>query len=155
MMSKLKYGAASVADLPRIVDMKIAMFYEAGHGDLLTSDAESVVLKDYLSLYEKKLACHFVAQDGQTLVASVGAFVKNDLPFRYFEPPRYGFLGDVYTEDRYRGIGIATTLSTHALNWLKLRNIRMVRLFASEAARPIYESLGFTNTDEMALQLET
>lgn len=155
MVNNLRYGSASIEDLPRIVEMKIAMFYEAGHGDLLTSDAESIVLRDYVRLYEKNLACHFVARDRQTLVASVGAFVKSDLPFRYFEPPQYGFLGDVYTENRYRGIGIATRLSTNALNWLKSRNIKMVRLFASEAARPIYESLGFRNTDEMVLQLET
>ncbi len=154
-MSKLQYGSASIEDLPRIVKMKIAMFHEAGHAALLASDVESIVLEDYLRLYEKDLAHHFVARDEQTLVACVGAFVKSDLPFRYFEPPQYGFLGDVYTETKYRGIGIATRLSTDALNWLKSRRVRMVRLFASEAARPIYESLGFSSTDEMVLKWRT
>jgi GNAT superfamily N-acetyltransferase len=154
-MDNLQYGSSSIEDLPRIVEMKMAMFHEAGHADLLASDADSIVLEDYLKLYEKDLAHHFVARDGQTIVASAGAFVKSDLPFRYFAPPQYGFLGDVYTETNYRGIGIAHRLSTDALNWLKSRRIRMVRLFASEAARPIYESLGFSSTDEMVLQWKT
>ncbi len=155
MKSNLRYGAGLIEDLPRIVEIKIAMFQEAGHADLLASDAESIVLEDYLRLYKEDLAHHFVARDGKTLVASVGAFVKSDLPFRYFEPPQYGFLGDVYTEKEYRGIGIATRLSTDAINWLKSRKVRVVRLFASEAARPIYESLGFSSTDEMVLQWRT
>lgn len=151
MIGDLQYGSASIDDLPRIVEMKIAMFHEAGHANLLASDAESIVLEDYLRQYEKDFARHFVARDGPRLAASVGAVLKSDLPFRYFEPPQYGFLGDVYREASYRRLGIATPLSTEALYWLKSKQVRMVRLFASQAARPIYESLGFSSTDEMLL----
>lgn len=131
------------------------MFQEAGHADLLANNVEQIVLEDYLSLYQSENGRHFVARNNGKIVASAGAFVKSDLPFRYFKESEYGFLGDVYTSPRYRGFGIATKLSKEALQWLQSRNIKMVRLLASEAARPIYESLGFKSTDEMAVQWKT
>lgn len=154
-MSSLRYGEASIEDLPRIVEMKIAMFEESGHARLLASDAASVVLNDYRQLYREGRAIHFVARSKSGIIACVGAFLKNDLPFRYFDPPEYGFLGDVFTELDYRGRGIATRLSTDAVSWLKGRNIRMIRLFSTGAASSIYAALGFKPTDEMMLELGT
>ncbi|MFP4074901.1 MAG: GNAT family N-acetyltransferase [Halochromatium sp.] len=152
-MSLLSYGEASIEDLPRIVEMKLAMFEEAGFSHLLASDAASVVLSDYRQLYQERRALHMVARSKAEIVACVGAFVKSDLPFRYFDPPQYGFLGDVYTDSHYRGRGIATKLSGDAIGWLKDCNVRMVRLLASESASSIYAKLGFKPTDEMMLEL--
>lgn len=154
-MCSLRYGEASAEDLPRIVEMKLAMFEEAGHAHLLASNAESVVLEDYQQLYQEGRAIHLVARSKTRIVACVGAFLKNDLPFRYFDPPEYGFLGDVFTDPYFRGQGVATRLSTDAVSWLKQRNVRMVRLFATEAASSIYAALGFKPTDEMMLELGT
>ncbi|MEX2494082.1 MAG: GNAT family N-acetyltransferase [Nitrospirales bacterium] len=89
------------------------------------------------------------------MVASVGAFIKSDLPFRYFPPGIYGFIGDVYTDPLYRSQGIATRLNNDALLWLKGKRIKMVRFLALDTERPIYERLGFGPTDEMVLNLET
>ncbi len=152
---KIEYGIATIEDLPRIVDMKVAMFKEAGHADLLNDRARPIILKDYRQLYLESTAVHFIARDKDQIVASVGAFIKSDLPFRYFSPAIYGFVGDVFTENAYRGRGISTALNHEALIWLKSKGIVMVRLLASETGRPLYERLGFKATDEMALILET
>lgn len=154
-MSNIKYGIANVEDLPRIIEMKMAMFLEAGHGDLLSPNAASIVLADYKTLYEERKARHFVACADDNVVASVGAFIKTDLPFRYYSLPRYGFIGDVYTDVGFRSRGIASRLNTEALKWFNSVGVKMVRLFASNAARPIYESLGFVYSDEMVLNIET
>lgn len=154
-MSPLEYGEASIEDLPRIVEMKLAMFEESGHARLLASNAKSIVLNDYLNLYENNRAIHLVVRSESRIIACAGAFLKNDLPFCYFDPPEYGFLGDVYTELEFRGRGVATRLSTDAVNWLKSHNVRMVRLLATDAASSIYAALGFKPTDEMALEWET
>ncbi len=151
----VEYGTATVEDLPRIVEMKVAMFEKASHHHLLADEAESLILKDYQHLYRENTAVHFVARDGGQIVASVGAFIKSDLPFRYFSQPTYGFVGDVYTEAEYRGAGIATTLTKEALSWFKSKGVVMVRLLASDAGRPIYERMGFTTTDEMELVFKT
>lgn len=151
----VEYGIATSNELPRIVEMKVAMFDEVGHRDLLGDNAVSLVLNDYERLYHEGIAAHFVARYNGEIIASAGAFIKSDLPFRYFDPAIYGFIGDVFTEKAYRGRGISTVLTKDALKWLKTKGALMVRLLASEAGRPIYVRLGFQPTDEMVLNLET
>ena len=151
----LELTSSEPDDLPRIVEMKVAMFKEAGHENLLSAATAERVIEDYLRLYRDSLAIHFIAKESRKIVASAGAFIKSDLPFRYFNPGIYGFIGDVFTEMEFRGQGISTRLNRDALEWLKNRNITMVRLLASDAGRPIYERLGFQPTDEMVLTLET
>ena len=102
-------------------------------------------------MYTASIARHFLAKSGATIVGCAGAFLKEDIPFRYFKTSRYGFIGDVYTNPANRGSGIASRLSADALAWLRSQNIGMVRLLASDAGRPIYSRLGFTSSDEMVL----
>ncbi len=156
-MSSLKdiiYEKASINELPRIVQMKIAMFEEGGHAGLLAANAYDIILQDYQSLYDQSLALHFVARSNGSLIASAGAFIKADLPYRYFSPPFYGFIGDVYCQPAYRKLGIATTLTQQAIAWLQKKGVKEVKLIAFRAARPIYERLGFHPTDEMVLELD-
>lgn len=150
-MPPLEFNAATVEDLPRIVEMKLAMFSESGHADLLAPDAGELILSDYRRLYATAEAQHFVARSGGIVIACAGAFLKSDLPFRYFNSPSYGFVGDVYTEPAFRGQGCANLLSERVLLWFGSRGIRMVRLLASEAGRPLYAKLGFVPSDEMVL----
>lgn len=145
------FEIATAEDLPEIVRMKLLMFTEAGHADLLAENAFEVILADYRRLYAGSLARHFVAKFGASIVGCAGALLKDDLPFRYFKTSRYGFIGDVYTCSANRGRGIASRLSADALAWLRSQNIGMVRLLASEDGRPIYSRLGFTSSDEMVL----
>lgn len=154
-MKLISYENAGIADLPHIVEMKIAMFKESGHGDLLAPNARTLVLKDYEAMYEGSLAIHKVARTRSGIIACAGAFIKSDLPYRYFDPPMYGFLGDVYTQAAYRGKGIASHLSAEAIAWLRSRKIRMVRLLATDAASSIYSSMGFEPSDEMVLTWPT
>jgi len=82
-----------------------------------------------------------------------GGFIKSDIPYRYFKKPRYGFVGDVYTLPEARKLGLAKKLSALVLDWLKHQHIDVVRLLASDAARPVYEKMGFQVTNEMALEI--
>jgi predicted GNAT family acetyltransferase len=145
---------ATVADLARVVEMKLAMFQEGGHADLLAGDAREVIRRDYRSLYRRNVARHFVIRAGGSIVASAGAFLKSDLPYRYFATPFYGFIGDVYTEPAYRGRGMATRLTREAIAWLATQGVTEVRLLAFDAARQIYVRMGFRATDEMVLDLK-
>ena len=151
MLNSLEYGTATFDELPRIIEMKMTMFHEVNHAELLSPNAESIILEDYQRLYGEKNAQHFVARSNGRIVASVGAFIKSDLPFRYFLPASYGFIGDVYTEPSIRGKGVATKLNREALEWLGSRGVKLVRLLASDTARPLYERLGFTASNEMVL----
>jgi GNAT superfamily N-acetyltransferase len=56
----------------------------------------------------------------------------------------------VLVDKAVRGRGIGTGLLKHALDYLKERNVRTVRLDATPAGRPIYEKLGFVPEYELA-----
>lgn len=149
MPNAYRFQAATEEDLPRVVDMKLRMFAEAGRASLLPPTKRQAVLDDYVRLYRANLALHFIAREHRDRIACVGAFIKDDVPFRYFEPSTYGFIGDVYTEPAHRSRGLAKRLSEDAMGWLRSRGVRVVRLLASEAGRPLYQKLGFQPSDEM------
>jgi len=150
----VEYGAATIQDIPRIVDLKLAMFLESGHAGELRQDASEVIRSDYEQLYQESCARHFVARASGQVVACVGAFVKRDLPYRYYSPSIYGFVGDVYVAPGYRRQGLASRLTHDALAWLRSTGITTVRLLATESARGMYERMGFAPSDEMVLRLK-
>jgi GNAT superfamily N-acetyltransferase len=154
MINSIKYGIASLEDLPRVVELKIAMFEESKHRQLLHPDAVNIILEDYRRLYTENEACHFIAHVSDRIVALAGAFLKSDIPFRYFNCEKYGFIGDVYTEPHFRKRGIATHLNQDALSWLKAKSVKMVRLLATNAGYSIYSKLGFKPSDAMVLNME-
>lgn len=149
------FSIAQLEDLPRIVEIKMAMFDEANLRHVLADNAPELVLEDYKDLYSSDEARHFIVRSNRKIVASVGAFVKSDLPFRYYRTPYYGFIGDVYTEPEYRGNGFASQLNNNALEWFSSKGISMIRLLAAPAAESIYKNLGFEFTDEMVLKIKT
>lgn len=75
--------------------------------------------------------------------------------------PRPGFVRSepealvlsMWTETAHRRQGLATLVMEAMLDWCRARGIRRVTLHASEMGRPIYERLGFGQTNEMRLEL--
>jgi len=146
---------ATAEDLPRIVEFKLRMFSEAGRSHLLAPRAEQLIASDYQTMYAGGTAAHFLVRDNGAVVGCAGGFLKDDIPYRYFTKAIYGFIGDVYVVPEARGRGLARGLSLEVIDWLRQCGVQSIRLLASEAARPIYASLGFRNTDEMALHLSS
>ncbi|MBS1212955.1 MAG: Acetyltransferase family protein [Proteobacteria bacterium] len=153
VMENLILRQADSDDLPRIAGLKIAMFTDAGLAGLLAENARYLVKRSYQALYAQGLAAHFVANEEGEIVAMAGAFIKSDLPYCYYRNPRYGFIGDVYTRPDFRRRGLARELSNRAIGWLRDKGLAEVKLLASESGRRLYESLGFTASDEMRLRL--
>ena len=56
---------------------------------------------------------------------------------------------NVYTEPEFRRQGIARRLLTTMLEWAAQNGVDSVILHATDAARPLYASLGFEPTNEM------
>ena len=94
---EVKYESASPEDIAPIVDMKIEMFREFGYDQYLHENAREIIFEDYSRMYEENMATHFLAKVDNRIVGIVGAFIKSDIPFRYFSKGHYGFIGDVYT----------------------------------------------------------
>lgn len=66
---------------------------------------------------------------------------------------KYGYIWGVYVEPHYRGQGIAKKLTTTAVDYLKSIGCTRVILHASPPGKPVYSRLGFSQTNEMRLDL--
>lgn len=61
-----------------------------------------------------------------------------------------GWIAMLLVEERFRGRGIGTRLTEHALGYLAARGVRTARLDATPRGRPVYEKLGFLAEYELA-----
>lgn len=74
--------------------------------------------------------------------------------------PRIGvelrsLLFGLYVKPEYRRRGVARSLVNEAVEAARMAGAGAVQLHASDAGRPLYESIGFARTSEMRLILET
>ncbi len=91
------------------------------------------------------------SEDGKA-VASAGMVIL-DWPPHPLDPEGTlrGYLLNVFVEPSHRRRGLARGLVQLCLDEARRRKIRVVTLHASDAGRPLYESLGFEMTNEMRL----
>ena len=66
---------------------------------------------------------------------------------------KYGYIWGVYVEPAYRRKGIAKQLTNMAIAYLKSLGCTRVILHASPSGKPVYTSLGFSESNEMRLCL--
>lgn len=144
---------ATVNDISALVKLKIEMFKESGHINLLADNPEKLIGEKYIELYDVEKACHFIIKENSEIIACAGGFIKSDIPYCFMKTPFYGFIGDVYTTPANRNKGYATLLTKHVINWLSSKGITEIRLLASLQARKMYADMGFLGTDEMLLVL--
>ncbi len=88
--------------------------------------------------------------EGQ-IVGTAGAMIRTDFPFNTLQSGCYGWIMDVYVLPGWRGQGIARRLTQATLDWLSEREVRVIKLVASDQALALglYERLGFRRTNEM------
>ena len=148
------FRESTTDDIPDIVEIKVEMFYQAELSHLLPDNACDVISEDYATLYSEGLACHQLAISDGRAVAMSGAFIKDDLPFKYFKTPIYGYIGDVFTLQLFRRQGLSKALNMKSIDWLRTRGVRTIRLHASRQAKGLYRGIGFTDSSEMVLHVE-
>lgn len=69
------------------------------------------------------------------------------------EVRKYGYIWGVYVEPAYRQQGIAKQLTQTAIDYLKDLGCTRAILHASPLGLPVYQSLGFVNSNEMRFDL--
>jgi len=67
--------------------------------------------------------------------------------------PQRAWIVNMYTEREYRRQGLARRLMEEMIRWCRAQRMTTVYLHASDEGRALYESLGFTPTNEMRLPL--
>ncbi len=96
----------------------------------------------------------FLAEANDAIVGGVGLMIL-DWPPHPFHPEdgHRGYVCNVYVEPEQRGRGIARALMREAEAEFERRGITYAVLHASPMGRPLYESTGWTGTNEMRKRL--
>lgn len=116
-------------------------------------DAMEPVYEHYLQVHLGSAIRAWVAEAGGRVVAS-GAIL-----FYHWSPrPRdltgeAALLHSIYTEPDFRRRGLARQITQQLVAACRESGYKTVALHASQAGRPLYDSLGFQPTSEMRLML--
>jgi len=95
----------------------------------------------------------WLAMAGEKVVAGAGVTIV-PWPGSPEDPAqRRAWIQNVYTEPEYRRGGLAKRLVEAAVEWCRAEGLINVALHASVFGRPLYEKLGFRQTNEMRLRL--
>lgn len=89
----------------------------------------------------------FVAEEGGHVVGTAAAVLSSGRSDVLLD--LNATLAGIYVVPGHRRRGIAREVTVRAIAWCKERGCAYVRLQASQAGRPLYESLGFKTFREM------
>lgn len=144
---------ATPGDAGAVARHRAEMFRDMGEADdAVAALIENASIDHLAALIEAREYYGFLAAHEEEIVAGGGAWLRPLLP----RPgtPRGGheaYLLNVFVEREHRRAGLARELMAWILEWCASRGVARVTLHASAEGRPLYESLGFTGTNEMRL----
>ena len=142
-------------EITQLLDMRRAMTLELDGEDL---DVDIPGWRVRFAAYIKEMRAHddtmfFVAELDGRLIGMGGVY-----KLRNHRSVIYGFaaayITSVYVVPEHRRVGIARQITLAAVEWARAHGCVVVRLRASATGRLVYQSLGFTQTDEMELRLK-
>jgi GNAT superfamily N-acetyltransferase len=147
---------AGVEDLKHILYHRRAMFEEMGFADSAVLDRvgdlsrkyfeEALRIGTYRAWLAEELNGHVVGGGGIVVAGWPGYPGEN-------HAERVWIL-NMYTEPGARRCGVAKRLLEVMIEWCRIKGFSAVSLHASSAGRPLYETVGFQQTNEMMLKLQ-
>jgi GNAT superfamily N-acetyltransferase len=145
------------ADALTIARHRVEMFREMG--EVPTEELAVELLNESTSALAACLADGtyigwFAIDSAAMVIGGAGVHVKPQLPRishdrRRVEDTAVPLAVNVYTDVQWRGRGVARALMCALMKWAEAHGTDRVVLHASDAGRPLYESLGFRGTNEM------
>jgi len=146
---------ATLADLSHLVHHRRAMFEDMGHTDTAALARVDAASEQYFKQALRNGAYKaWLAEDSTGAVLGGGGIVLADWPgFPGEVLAKRAWILNMYTEPGARRRGIAKRLLQVILEWSRTYGLSIVSLHASQAGRPLYESLGFQPTNEMRIKL--
>lgn len=131
------------------------MFEEMGFRDAAVLDKVEVVSREYfIEALRAGRYVSWMAEDSNGEVVGGGGIVVADWPgFPGENQAKRAWILNMYTEPEARRSGVARRLMQTMIEWCRRAGYGSVSLHASEVGRPLYESMGFQQTNEMRIEL--
>jgi GNAT superfamily N-acetyltransferase len=152
---KFKIRHASLKDLDLLVIHRRGMFRDMGYTQSRVLDRQDKAYRKWAQIRLKtgELVA-FIATHLSQPVASGCIWIQPKQPgvsTHFLAAP---YLLSVYTEPRYRRLGLASQITCETIKWSKRRGYSEMSLHASVEGRKVYPKLGFQRTWEMRLKLK-
>ncbi len=155
-MSDYRLRPATHLDRDTLVDHRIRMFQDMG----LTFDATAMA--DLFGPWVTEMMAAgvyrgWVVEDGNAgIVAGGGITIIPWPPGPRYPGGRLAFVYNVYTDPSHRNHGLARRIMDTIHAWCREEGIQCLAMNASDAGRPLYESMGYsvTTSPMMFLVLE-
>lgn len=127
-----------------------------------------LVPAEFIEPNHQEITLKFIAQVRQTMhfgafVADVDRTVLGSVSCQLYEKPypqivkaqyrQWGYIWGLYVEPDYRRQGKGKLLMSRAIDYLKSLGCSHAILHTSPLGKPVYERLGFTNSNELSLEL--
>ena len=146
---------ASTDDVATIVAHRRGMFYDMGYHDEAALDSMSAKFQPWaLARIDSGEYSGWLVFDAEgSVVAGASLWLMDWPPHMVGVGARRGYILNVYTEREFRRRGLSRCLMEVIVEWCRGNGIDTVILHASSAGRALYESLGFTVTNEMRIML--
>ena len=154
MNSEYRIRRATIDDARVIAHQRAAMFRDMG--DLAGDDVAK--LEDAAFVYIRQMMAEqrylgWLAERQGNVVGGAGMIISQLLPRPgAIEGGAQALICNVYCEPEHRRRGLARALITTMLEWCRSERMAKIVLHASPDGRPLYESLGFVQTNEMRWQ---
>jgi len=146
---------AGVEDLKHLLHHRRAMFEEMGFRDTSVLDRVEDLSREYFSA-SLRIGTYsgWLAEEVSGQVVGGGGIVVADWPgFPGESRAERAWILNMYTEPGARRSGVAKRLLEVMIEWCRIQGFSAVSLHASAAGRPLYETVGFQQTNEMMLKL--
>ena len=146
---------ASTDDVITLVEHRRGMFYDMGYRDPAALDSMAARFRPWLLTQMNSgeyLAWLVVAPDG-SIAAGTGLWLMDWPPHMIGAGLRRGNILNVYTIEKFRRRGLARQLMEAAIQWCRENRVDTIILHASPDGRALYESMGFTASNEMRIRL--
>jgi GNAT superfamily N-acetyltransferase len=147
---------ATIQDIPDLVRLRRMMFESMGFDDsaqMSTADAAAYTYFAQAMPAKQFYGWLAVTPTGEA-VGSGGVVFDQHPPGPTNLSGRTGYIMNLVTDPRYRRRGIARQMMQTMIKWLAEQGIQRVTLHATDVGRPLYNELGFVDSNEMRLRVE-
>jgi len=152
---EIQIRMAGVEDLKHILHHRRAMFEEMGFRDTAVLDRVDDLSREYFS-EALRLGRYrgWLAEESNGQIVGGGGIVIADWPgYPGENHAERAWILNMFTEAGARRRGVAKRLLEVMIEWCRKRGFSALSLHASAAGRPLYETVGFQQTNEMMLKL--